>query len=176
MNKEIGKRYGFLTIIEDREKIYHCSIIYKFRCDCGNLVDVNSNKLHTGHIKSCSCKRHIPKDLVHQKFGKLEVLEYAYSQNNKNYWKCQCDCGNICYVCTASLMNGTTVSCGCKNEENKNNSLGVRGVHYDKDRKRWVAQLMFQRKTHLIGRFKTMREAIAARRQAEKEYYGKYRK
>lgn len=52
---------------------------------------------------------------------------------------------------------------------NKNNSSGVRGVHYDKDRKRWVAQLMFQRKTHLIGRFKTMREAIAARRQAEKE-------
>lgn len=25
------------------------------------------------------------KDLVHQKFGKLEVLEYAYSPNNKNY-------------------------------------------------------------------------------------------
>lgn len=110
MNDDIGKRYGFLTVLEDTGKRYHYSIIYRCRCDCGNEIEVNSNKLHTGHVKSC----------------------------------------------------------GCKNEENKNNSSGVRGVHYDKDRKRWVAQLMFQRKTHLTGRFKTMREAIAARRQAEK--------
>ena len=58
---------------------------------------------------------------------------------------------------------------------NKNNSSGVRGVHYDKTRKLWVAQIMFQRKAHLIGRFKTKREAVRARLTGEEEYYGKYR-
>lgn len=47
---------------------------------------------------------------------------------------------------------------------NKNNSSGVCGDHYDKNRKRLVAQLMFQRKMHLIGRFKTKCDAISARK------------
>jgi hypothetical protein len=34
---------------------------------------------------------------------------------------------------------------------------------------------MFARKNHLIGRFKLKREAVEARKEAEKEYYGKYR-
>ncbi len=59
---------------------------------------------------------------------------------------------------------------------NKNNSSGVHGVHYDKNRKRLFAQLTFQRKMHLIGRFKTKREAIATRKKVEEKYYGKYRK
>ena len=59
---------------------------------------------------------------------------------------------------------------------NKNNSSSVCGDHYGKNRKRLVAQLMFQRKMHLIGRFKTKCDAIAARKKAEEKYYGKYRK
>lgn len=201
-NPEIGKRYGYLTVIEETDKRYHSTRIYKCLCDCGNIIEVNINKLHTGHVKSCGCRRFRRKELTGQKFGRLEVLEFAYTKDNKNYWKCRCDCGNICYVNTASLTNGTTVSCGCKNDENKasissldrglvdgtmkcaikknrklnkNNSSGVRGVHYDRDRKLWVAQIMFQRKAHLLGRFKTKREAIRARLAGEEEYYGKYR-
>lgn len=59
---------------------------------------------------------------------------------------------------------------------NRNNTSGIRGVHFDKERKRWVPQLTFQRKNHLLGRFKTKSEAIAARKAGEKQYYGKYRK
>lgn len=202
LNSEIGKSYGYLTVLEDTGKKYHSTRIYKCRCDCGNIIEVNINKLHTGHVKSCGCRRFRWKDLTRQRFGRLEVLEFAYTKDNKNYWKCRCDCGNVCYVNTASLTNGTTVSCGCKNDENraslssldrglvdgtmkcaikkdrklnKNNSSDVRGVHYDKTRKLWVAQIMFQRKTHLLGRFKTKREAIRARLASEEEYYGKYR-
>ena len=58
---------------------------------------------------------------------------------------------------------------------NKNNTSGVRGFHFDKDRGLWVAQIMFQRKAHLLGRFKTKREAIRARQAGEEEYFGKYR-
>lgn len=202
MKSEIGKQYGYLTVLEDTGKNYHGSKIYKCRCICGNEVEVNTNKLHSGHTKSCGCRRFRWKDLTGQKFGRLTVLEFAYTKNKKNYWKCICDCGNICYVNTASLTNGTTISCGCKNEENranlptydrglvdgtmkcaikkdrklnKNNTSGVRGVHFDKDRGLWVAQLMFQRKMHLLGRFKTKREAINARKAGEEKYFKKYR-
>ena len=118
------------------------------------------------------------------------------------YWKCLCDCGNITYVNTSSLTNGTTVSCGCKNEENKvslskldrelvdgtmkaaiqknrktnrNNTSGVTGVYFDGDRGLWVAQIMFQHKAYLLGRFKYKREAIKARKAGEDKFFGKYR-
>lgn len=77
---------------------------------------------------------------------------------------------------TSQLTTGETVSCGCKNDENKanlpnldrgivdgtmksgiqkdrkrnrNNTSGVTGVHFDKVRGLWVAQIMFQHNAHL---------------------------
>ena len=42
---------------------------------------------------------------------------------------------------------------------------------------RWVllVAFLFQRKAHIIGRFKTKREAVKARLAGEEEYFGKYR-
>lgn len=34
---------------------------------------------------------------------------------------------------------------------------------------------MFQRKAHILGRFKTKREAVKARLAGEEEYFGEYR-
>ena len=79
---------------------------------------------------------------------------------------------DICFVPTTYLTTGVTVSCGCKNEENraslpnldcglvdgtmlcgnkkdrklnKNNTSGIRGVHFDKDIGQWVAQWELKR-------------------------------
>lgn len=202
MSNEIGKRYGSLVVLEKTDKRYHSTTIYKCRCDCGNIVELTINKLHSGHTKSCGCLKRRTVDLTGQKFGRLTVIGFAYTKNKKNYWECKCDCGNICFVPTTHLTTGVTVSCGCKNEENraslpnldrglvdgtmlcgikkdrklnKNNTSGVRGVHYDKDRGLWVAQIMFQRKAHILGRFKTKKEAIEARKAGEEKYFGKYR-
>ncbi len=73
---------------------------------------------------------------------------------------------DICFVPTTYLTTRVTVSCGCKSKENraalptldrglvdgtmkcgikkdrklnKNNTSGIRGVHFDKDRGVWVA-------------------------------------
>jgi len=105
-------------------------------------------------------------------------------------------------VSTPNLTTGQMVSCGCKNKENqskvsnlkndyvdgtslsavkasrkrnRNNTSGYTGVHWDKERGKWVAQIMPARKSHLIGRFDRKSEAIRARKEAEKEYFGKYR-
>jgi len=96
------------------------------------------------------------------------------------------------------VTNGTTVSCGCKNDENRANvknldsglidgarissikedrkiNNNTSGVSFDESRGLWVAQLAFKRKNHVLGRFKTKREAIKARKVGEEKYFGKYR-
>lgn len=60
-------------------------------------------------------------------------------------------------------------------KQNKNNTSGIRGVHFDKDRGVWVAQIMFQRKTHNLDRYKTKSKAVKARLAGEEHYFGKYR-
>lgn len=64
-------------------------------------------------------------DLTGQKFGKLTVLERDYSVKDKRraYWKCQCDCGNICTVRGESLRTGHTSSCGCIKISEKNRNI-----------------------------------------------------
>ena len=60
-------------------------------------------------------------------------------------------------------------------KQNKNNTSGVRGVHFDKDRGVWVAKIMFQRKVHNLSRYKTKSKAVKARLAGEEECFGKYR-
>ena len=116
---EVGKRYGRLTVLSKSRKNSNDIWIYLCTCDCGNLKEVNVNKLHTGHIKSCGCLKHKIKNLIGERFGRLVVVDYIGRRNNKTYWRCKCDCGNICEAPTNLLTTGQKVSCGCKNEENK---------------------------------------------------------
>lgn len=50
-------------------------------------------------------------------FGRLNVLEYAYSKNSRRYWKCKCKCGNVVYISTNDIKNNHTKSCGCLRKE-----------------------------------------------------------
>lgn len=52
-------------------------------------------------------------NLIGKRVGQLEVIEKAYSKKGNVFWKCQCDCGNICYYSTGDLNRGQIKSCGC---------------------------------------------------------------
>lgn len=52
-----------------------------------------------------------------------------------------------------------------------NNRSGITGVSFDKERKRWLAEIKIMYKHIHLGRFKTKKEAIKARKEAEKKYY-----
>ena len=52
-------------------------------------------------------------NLIGKRVGQLEVIEKAYSKKRNVFWKCQCDCGNICYYTTGDLNRGQIKSCGC---------------------------------------------------------------
>lgn len=71
-------------------------------------------------------------DLTGQKIDKLLVLEKAPSRAKHVYWKCLCDCGNICEVSSEYLKRTNLPrNCGCtkiknikiKQKEEKNNWL-----------------------------------------------------
>lgn len=57
-------------------------------------------------------------DLVGQRFGKLQVIEYAGTKTYKNgnkfsQWLCRCDCGRTKIAIGTNLKRGVTTSCGC---------------------------------------------------------------
>ena len=58
-------------------------------------------------------------DLTGQKFDKLLVLEKAPSRKRHVYWKCKCDCGNICEVSSEYLKRPNLPrDCGCSKKKN----------------------------------------------------------
>ena len=52
-------------------------------------------------------------DLTGQKFGMLTVIDFSHKEKNHYYWKCECECGNICIKNGSNLKSGSTKSCGC---------------------------------------------------------------
>lgn len=62
------------------------------------------------------------KDETGKKYGKLKVLcpiERRQVSNGCIIWKCECDCGNITYVCGNNLRFGRVKSCGCTHKKKK---------------------------------------------------------
>lgn len=113
-----NQRFGYLTAISPTRLngrfAWHCI------CDCGNEIDVDSNNLRYGKTKSCGCQKSnliskkVSKDKTGQKIGYLTVLGPTEKRDNGGVvWKCQCDCGKICYIPTSNLSRKHTTSCGC---------------------------------------------------------------
>ncbi|HJB25195.1 MAG TPA: hypothetical protein H9662_01105 [Firmicutes bacterium] len=98
-----------------------------------------------------------------------------------------------------SLTAGTTSSCGCSTAQKvkkmrnaagyvggtqisrirnvpkaSSNSSGVVGVYYDRENQKWISRLTFQGKRYYLGRYDTLEKAVAARKQAEAEYFGSF--
>jgi hypothetical protein len=54
----------------------------------------------------------------------------------------------------------------------KTNKTGIRGVSFDKRSNGWIAKLQYKKELVLFTRYGTFEEAIIARLNAEKEYFG----
>lgn len=128
-----------------------------------------------------------------RRFGRLVILE----ELRYNKVKCQCDCGNVVIIGKTRVVGGYTKSCGCLNRDRSaenlrsltkdggrifksrlksskpqsNNTSGVKGVSYDKNRGLWAAEIQIRGKRHRLGRFTTLDEAAKARKLAEEKYF-----
>lgn len=113
--------FGKLTVIEKSESTKNKHSKWLCQCECGNKEVFLSNQLRNGEKIQCSsCEKQKPynnyHDLTGQRFNKLIALEPTVERvNGKIVWKCQCDCGNIVYVSSNSLVSKNTQSCGCLN-------------------------------------------------------------
>ena len=68
-------------------------------------------------------------DLTGQKFGKLTVLNFAYTKKHK-YYNCKCECGNEKITRGSQLTSGKTISCGCVWNNNKKEYGNKRRIIY----------------------------------------------
>lgn len=50
-----GQKFGMLTAVEHTKTVYGKGSIWKFKCDCGNIVERQSSLVRNGNIKSCGC-------------------------------------------------------------------------------------------------------------------------
>lgn len=126
---KVGQKFGKLTIISAQTKSSNSqNKLWKCLCDCGKEVYVTSNALTSGRTKSCGCLvseqmkilgGYNKKNLIGQKFGKLEVVEEMPQRSPYGdvLWKCKCDCGNTTVASTSSLTKLHKHSCGCSNSK-----------------------------------------------------------
>ena len=110
-----GQKFGKLTVLRDSgERASNGGVLWECQCECGNIVKVVGSNLtrKKNPTQSCGCKTN-SKDLAGQKFNSLLALRPTEKRTNqKVVWECLCDCGNIHYVNSANLINGSVKSCG----------------------------------------------------------------
>lgn len=107
-----GNRYGFLTVLSPAGPKLHTSGLFRrvwtCRCDCGNEVVVDEDKLLCGQTRSCGCLR--GSGLKGHRFGMLTAISKA----DARHWRCKCECGNEITVSQDDLFWGTRTDCGCQ--------------------------------------------------------------
>lgn len=114
-----GQIFGPFTVL------YRCEYkndrpYWKVKCNfCGTEDIRRSSELinNTDKITCKECGRIDNK--TGKRYGKLTVLSNWKRDNNKIYWECQCDCGNITWVSSGNLTSGEVKSCGCLSGQNQ---------------------------------------------------------
>ena len=190
-----GGVYGRLTVIaDDGSRTNTGRVLWLCECSCSNKIHVQSQNLKNGRTKSCGClndekKRERFKDLSGTETANFKVIDRAYSKNQRVYWNCICKhCGN--HVELQSNQIERNSSCGCKhnrsskermaeisdpeslktNKPTAKSTTGVRGVYYNKRKKRYVVYINVDKKPKYLGSSVDLKEAAAIRRKAEIEY------
>lgn len=129
---ETGQRFHHLVALEPAGSINkHRS--WLTLCDCGTHRIARVTDLAAGRVKHCGCKWRFNQemrreDLVGQRFGKLEVLEYIGVRSARSLWRCKCDCGNETEAMSHNLKYGRTGSCTrCPKEKAKPSASAAPG-------------------------------------------------
>ena len=127
-----GQRFGRLLVLRrDLESTSNRpGAKWICQCDCGKEISVPASRLKSGQTKSCGCLRNqsilnTPYNLIGERFGHWTVLRKdPVKSGDGSYFFCQCDCGNIKSVSSASLRNGFSTSCGCQQSIPKEDLTG----------------------------------------------------
>lgn len=131
-------------------------------------------------------------NLTNKRFGDLIAIEPVPEQRVGRCigWKCRCmRCGKEKIIPVNQLNKGCQVSCGCNratrlqrtngyiegtclknvfsDKISSNNISGYKGVF--RKRGRWAACIQYKKKTHYLGSYDRLEDAVAARKEAEQQ-------
>lgn len=73
-----------------------------------------------------------------------------------------------------NLRNCTHAQNNQNKKKQSNNSSGYKGIVWDKERKKWKAQISVNGKHVLIGRFSNIEDAVKAYDEIAKQYHGEF--
>lgn len=110
-------------------------------------------------------------DLTGKIFGRLTVTGTDSTTHARStMWNCRCQCGNVCAVRAASLIDGITRSCGCLKKEfyaskPADQPHKIPGVY--RSGKSWSARITVDGLMFDLGTYQTPEEAASIRTQAE---------
>lgn len=68
----VGNRYGKLLVLEKTNKSKNNRILYKCKCDCGNIVYYNSTDFK--HCVSCGCYKN-SKDRINKTMESMKYID-----------------------------------------------------------------------------------------------------
>ena len=77
-----GQKYGRLTAIKYLYTNYRRKAVWLCECDCGNYIEVASDHLVMGDIKSCGC---LHSDMSKERIKKLIENQIKYRKPNEKY-------------------------------------------------------------------------------------------
>lgn len=187
--------FGRLTVLGDvGKRTKNGKVLWHCLCECGTVTFVRTDHLKNGSITSCGClneekKRERFKDLTGSETDNFQVIDRAYSKNQRVYWNCVCKhCGN--HIELQSNQIARYLSCGCKhnrstkermaeisdpeslktNKPTARSTTGVRGVYFNKRKKKYQIFINVDKKTTYLGSSVDLNDAAAIRRNAEIDY------
>ena len=114
-----GKRFGKLFVLaETNNRADEGSIVWKCKCDCGNIIEISSKRLVNGLTISCGCYQK-----ERQKYSMKKLQNRQFKEN-------------------------TNIDLISKKQANSNSQSGFRGVHWCSSKNKWIASLSFKKKIH----------------------------
>ncbi len=129
-------KYGMLTPVKATKERYNNEVVWEFDCDCGEKVyrSLCHVKRNTKLGYTCSCGKH--------------TTENKSKKSAQNIKKATENGGNI------HLLKMETAY--------KTNKLGIKGISYDENRNKYVAQIAYKKKCYHLGRYNTVEDAKKA--------------
>lgn len=132
----VGQSFGRWVVVK-REKDYVSPSGYHrtqwlCKCSCGNERVVDASTLMGGRSVSCGCykaeiiSQNTLIDIIGKRFGRLTVVKRIEDHTTAGgrqipRYLCNCDCGNTHAATSSSLLSESVKSCGCLQQDMRNN-------------------------------------------------------
>lgn len=145
-----GQKFGRLEVLKDSGLRNRGNIIWLCKCECGSFKKIAGRNITSGKTQSCGCLS------VEQ--ARLTARRITEDSHKKAQLKLD----------KLFRKDGTAIPT-LTQKKSKNNTSGFKGVQ--KRKNRYIARITFKGKDIYLGSFGDIKDAIAAREQAEEKYF-----